>query len=114
MNVEDTIKAITPVDSKSVLQIVETNTLLMEYVRLPIIDLSARFLYRFVEPVPTGWVEGRITMFEMFEMKTYEEVLNKFALKEWVEIWNRSLTEGERPFLIKDVKLRECMIVPKE
>lgn len=46
----------------SPIEIKKTDTLEMEYVLLPIVDLSFRFLYRFNAPVPTIWQEGAVSI----------------------------------------------------
>ena len=44
-------------------KLVKTDTVIMEYVKLPVTSLQYRFLYRFIEPIPTVWVEGAVPVF---------------------------------------------------
>jgi hypothetical protein len=108
------------IKNSTVLRVVKTDTLLFEYVMLPIQDLSSKYLYRFVEPVATAWVEGPgILLFDSMGInRPLEESLRKHAMKLWYQMiddipgdwpadaaWLRHMT---------GVKLRECHIVPKE
>jgi hypothetical protein len=108
------------VKNSTYLKVVETDTLLFEYVMLPIADLSNRYLYRFVEPVPTGWTEGKpISLIDVLGINgKFEDKLRREAMKMWYKLLDD--IPGEWPVeaqwlkLISKVTLRECHIVPKE
>ena len=46
-----------------------TDTVIMEYVLLPVISISYRFLYRFLEPITTVWTEGDIPGMQIWMRK---------------------------------------------
>lgn len=58
--------------------ITDTDTLKMEYLPLPVMDMKHRFLYRFLEPVETVWIPAAISL-SIADGK--EGSLKKFALK---------------------------------
>lgn len=80
------------------------NILEMQYVLLPVIDTSHRFLYRFTKPEVTIWIENKIRMIDFVSMKmTLEECLKDFALNEWEAM--------AIPIRVDEVKIKECDIV---
>jgi len=82
------------------IQINKTDHLILEYVKLPIISLSYRFLYRYTQPFEMVWVEGNVQPFtreckilesDTFEYKAIEwsqhnklsDVIDKWAMDNW-------------------------------
>jgi hypothetical protein len=101
--------------------ITKTDVLTMEYVELPVIDLSCRFMYRFITPVEALWVEsGAISNHFMAQSsKNFEEALELFAAQAWEKMVKEAHPDGlpeESKWLldIKKVNLIECVIVNKE
>ncbi len=77
--------------------------IVMEYVSLPIADLSVPFLYRFISPVETCWSFGNLPMIDAdrmhdFAAGTYLGYLYDLAL---------------RPQRINSIKVNACEIRPK-
>jgi len=73
----------------SVLKVVKTDTLIVEYVELPMHDLNSSFIYRFMEPIPTVWQMGRRSLYEMLSTAPLEERqgnLSTYFLSKWREM----------------------------
>jgi hypothetical protein len=110
---------------KAHLTVVYTDTILMEYVRMPIQDLSHQFLYRFIEPVKTCWLNGAVSLFDV--TKTPAEIitdgptnkqLEDFAIKDWSKDVKEEDIAHLRPedkeiFQLKKARVFECEIVRK-
>lgn len=60
--------------------IVKTDTLKVEIFQLSMIDLSYRFMFRIVEPVPLMWQYERIAHSTLV---TTPDMVAQFCLKEW-------------------------------
>ena len=104
---------------KTVLRVIETDTLVFEYVLLPIVDLHTKYLGRFVEPITTIWAEMEpISLINVINIGGLEDSIR---LRAWAA-WYRYLdaTPGEWPEEAKwlrkvsSIKLHECHIVRKE
>lgn len=117
------------------IRVVKTDTLKMEFVKLPIQDLSFRFLYRFVEPIETVWIEGTVSYFKrtlnfiegqmtelsqpLHEDGLLEKVLKDHALSAWETLILNGVPKREFPESVrwllemKDVQINECEIVKK-
>lgn len=80
--------------------------LTMEYLELPIVDLSFRFLYRFKGPLDTVWCEGRIAKFSFDS--DFNSNLEQFALNEW----NKLVSDSE-PLKRSECLLVEMDVIPK-
>lgn len=92
---------------------IHTPILVVEYVKLPVMDLSLRFLYRFVEPIPTAWQEGRFLLFDFLKSEElkFDDKLREFALGVWEEM--TAECKDELPLPIVKVNAYECEIVRK-
>jgi hypothetical protein len=108
------------INSKTVLKVVQTDTLLFEYVWLPVQNLSQEYLYRFVEPVTTCWSVGKpISLLDVLNLTgNLEDRLRKAAMACWYkmidDIPGEWPEEAEWLKHMGKVTLRECHIVPKE
>jgi hypothetical protein len=103
------------------LKIVKTDKLIVEYCYLPVVDLSIRFLYRFVQPVPTVWQEGKIRhSLSLIGGFDGTPSISTFALNKWKKLVLEHTTEAELPDEAKwllemnSVEVRECKIVRVE
>src|SRR5271166_4637622 len=104
----------------SPMKIIETDTIEMEYVTLPLIDVSVRFLYRFSTPVETVWMtDGRVRI-PMYSQPTYttlEEYITEFGINKVREMVLENTKEEDIPaeakWLLKmnKVNLHQCKIV---
>jgi hypothetical protein len=96
----------------SVLKVIKTDNLVMEYFLLPTVYLDQRFLYRFIQPVPTVWSEGKLAYDVPFASG-----LEVHALVQWKDIVLTGTTEGELPEVarwlldIKTIEIHECKMV---
>ncbi len=112
--------------SEVALNIVKTDTVIMEYVKLPVISLSYRFLYRFVEPVATVWSEGEITSYGLISMgkdanslKDYDQAMKDYAVETWKTLVLAGCPEKDLPdearwlLEVKGSEVHECHIVRK-
>lgn len=117
-------------------KLVKTDTVKMEYVKLPVTNLQYRFLYRFIEPIPTVWVEGAVPVFRrtatlksngivdqedksLLEKKNdglLKESLNEFATSTWRILCLADMPEDKIPqearwlINIKKSNIYECEI----
>jgi hypothetical protein len=111
-------------DSKPVgLYLKETDTAVFEYMRLPSIDLSERFMYRFTAPIATTWkTDGVRVAPEGSEDRWDYESHDAFALRTFnayrTSASPEDLAKAKEliPWLyaIEKVKVVECHIVPIE
>jgi hypothetical protein len=69
------------------LNVVKTNTVKMEYFKLPMQDLNIRFLYRFLEPMATVWTIGEMTLAQTMVSKGFEQ----FA----IDTWNKQIEDSK-------------------
>ena len=103
-------------------KIIVTDTLKVEIFHMPVIDLSIRFCYRFVEPIPMIWQnDGRVSavmgMSSQIQGRDFisEQMLQKF--REIIEqskrqgMWHESLTWLED---VNKVNLITCELTPKD
>lgn len=72
----------------SLLTVVKTKTLIMEYVSMPSVDLATRFLYRFKEPIPTIWRKGAVTPYSPIFVghKSAKQLMEEYGLKQWFKM----------------------------
>ena len=99
----------------------KTDILQMEFIELPIMDLSYRFLYRFLEPIETVWVVASVPYLSMIKISDplYKNTLKDFAMDEWNKIVlinspKEDIPEESRWLLeMKDCEIHECHIVRK-
>jgi hypothetical protein len=69
------------------LKVVKTDTLVVEYVELPMHDLNSSFIYRFMEPIPTVWQMGRRSLYEIVQDKgNHIGNLSTYFLSKWREM----------------------------
>lgn len=71
------------------INVVKTDTLLVEYVDLAMNSLDFNFLYRFLEPVPTVWQLGHRTLLEVLKDTSENQKragLSEYFLKRWREM----------------------------
>jgi hypothetical protein len=80
-------------------QIIKTDTLKVEIFPLAQVDLSLRFLYRIVEPVPMIWQnDGRVSYSLLADFGKLQQTISDFLLDKWNRIVKESrgsITEEE-------------------
>lgn len=101
-------------------EIKETDTLVIQYVEMPVTDLAFRFLYRFTHPIEIVWQNGRVSslLYCPYPERSIENLLTEFALDKWKDFIKESAPEGlpeEAKWLLdtKKVQLVPCEIIPK-
>jgi hypothetical protein len=78
----------------------ETDTVEFEFVRMPVVTTAIPFLFRFSKPFDTVWSSGEIKMSEWSIPDTrlgQQELLEKFALKEWKRMITENTPEDKFP-----------------
>jgi hypothetical protein len=80
------------------ISIFKTDKVQMEYVQMPPIDTSYRFIYRLVKPMPTIWQEGKLTLAATLIIGL-EECLRRFAVSE-----NDRLFSEAKPVLPQELR----------
>lgn len=98
----------------SELKVVDTDRLLVEYVKLPIGDLTVRVLCRIVEPISLTWHIVNFSILDfIYEAKSIEKLK-----EECLATWKGKLPDDpalpEKWRKIDKVELVECFIVRKE
>lgn len=100
-------------------KIVVTDTLKVEKMDMAVIDLSYRYLYRIVEPVPMMWQVGKpistvMNLYSNPNLPNAQEIICKELLNEWFRIieetshlqqWDESLNWMKE---IKNVIVIDC------
>ena len=104
-------------------KIVVTNVLKVQIFNMPIHDLSQRFCYRFIEPMPMIWqTDGRVSMSLTLMAVKGQDVLEKFLLQKYKETIENSkhLVNNEDDWAkiawladVDKVEIIECEIIPK-
>jgi hypothetical protein len=100
------------------MEITQTDTLVFEYVPMPICDLSYRFIGRIRGPVDLVWEPGSVVFPAVIDSKlSLEESLGRYALERWrtmIKDNDGQLVE-HLPWMaaIDKVEVVECEIVPK-
>jgi len=93
----------------------KTDTVVMEYCKLPIIDTTIRFLHRFKTPFETCWTEDCLTLAAM----SWGETIESHGLNRYLDSINETSKNQNWPATldwakdIKKIQLIECEIVPK-
>lgn len=111
-------------DVECCLKVEPGDTLVVEYVKMPITDLSYRFIWRFLKPVATCWTNGRVSLLQTLQMgmsnasplDVYLESLRQYFLNDWrMNIANGGSIPPEFEWMTKvyKVELHECQIVRK-
>ena len=104
-----------PVAGFPPLRVTETDTLTVEYVRLPVVDASLRHLVRFKTPIETGWAEDALSVWKVSpnSSNAVETTLEAHFKQKWDRMCEDNGV-GRSPFAhVVKVKLVECEIVPK-
>ncbi len=118
--------------SNDLFKFTKTDTLVFEYVKLPVICTSYRFLYRLKTPFETVWQEDKIYPHkrEVVNLdglytsgcvhKELEELIEEFALSTWKSMVYNSLDskqelpkELEWMINIEKTEIHKCEIVRK-
>ncbi len=90
-----------------------TDTLIVEYVDLPIHNLDQNVLMRFVEPFPTVWVEKSYAMIQRMIDPLYLETFFMSKYKDYLSKEGPLPQELQWLENINKIKIVECHIVPK-
>ena len=100
-------------------KIVVTDILKVELFEMALTDLSRRFCYRFVEPIPMIWqTDGQVSYALTMMSQSPSDPICKFLLQKFREvienskrqgIWHESLAWLEN---VNSVEVVECQIVP--
>lgn len=93
------------------LKVVDTDRLLVEYVKLPIGDLTVTVLYRIVEPIPLIWKMMEFTIMEVVHEPDFIERLKQKCVKEWRNALPDDPNIPEN-WKTGKIELVECEIVP--
>ena len=96
----------------SPIHIIESDTIRARYLKLPITDLSYRFLVEITQPIPLVLTEKQIT----YSAKNHEAALKALLLEEWKMMIAES---GLDKFLewvnkVDKVELVECELTEKK
>lgn len=125
----DTLQSLLGIGTMPSIKVTKTDRLKMQYVVLPTIDLSMRFLYKFTLPIETVWQEGKLSFFRDFKKEdgqivqfSSKESLEQFALREWnslitenMRIAKTDIPEAARWLQeMEGADLVECEITPKQ
>jgi len=102
-------------------KVVVTDTLKVEVFFMPVIDISTRFAWRIVEPVPMIWqTDGRLSHQLSTISKDRDEMLKDFFLRKWKTLVyetkvNERVWPKECEFLeqVDKVNLIICDLVPR-
>lgn len=100
-------------------KVTQTNVIEMEYLLLPVVDTSVRFLYRFHTPIDMVWMtDGRVSHWlDKNKGKGLEVLLEEFAVKKVRELVLENTKIEDMPpeaqWLLKmdKVRLTRCKIV---
>jgi hypothetical protein len=107
------------IKNNTVLRVIKTDTILCDYVLMPIEDLSQHFLYRFVEPMVTCWRSSKVPLYDVMGTGgNLNDTLRRTAMKHWYTLMDDIPGDWpEEAMWLKQmskIMLRECHIVPRE
>jgi hypothetical protein len=101
-------------DFGQTLTIVKTDTVVMEYMPLPTVTTALRFLYRFLEPLPTVWTEGNVTLASSI-MRGMEATMQNFALAAHAKLFLENSDRNNFPKQLEWVlHLKKATVYPCE
>ncbi len=97
-------------------QLVQTDTLKIEYVQLPITDTLVTFIYRILEPFPLAWTVDSCTSAQLLA-ESLENRVKRKARERFIGMIhsvNPDTLRKEAPWIFDITKssIQECEIVP--